>query len=386
MTPANCQQCGAPLPVSLAPIVACQYCGRQYHNVQQHAPAVPARPSPAAKSATPIVLILVAIFGVVLDGAAAAAFLLVSGSSTGSVPRAGAGRVATPVPGLPSPSALVQWDSTEVDSFRSDGDVPNLVGVGTFGDGAQALVGLSGATGKVLWRTRSGMCDLFTDGSTRILRFETGKTFSRYDTKTGKQTWSIQLSDNLGGVALGEKCALLKLYMGQTPPFGIDTETGKLAPCTTTEAPARRPTSWEVSDVTATRGGVSLTGAVRTDSKPINPEPACLAVTARRGAQKLWETAAASVEPVWDTGGYDRSIAFTPAGAFLFGRSGTDHAARCAFVDTVSGRIVYEKPAQGKVETRVQVGEGGGLAFVIHDQRLEAYEVATGALRWSVHR
>jgi outer membrane protein assembly factor BamB len=281
---------------------------------------------------------------------------------------------------------LVQWDSTEVHFFRGDGDVPNLVGVASFGDGAQALVGLAGATGKVLWRSPSGMCDLFTDGRTRILRFETGKTFSRYDTKTGKQAWSIQLSDNLGGVALGEKCASLKLYMGQTPPFGIDTDTGKLAPCSTNEAPAhaRRPS--DATDVIATRDGVSLTGAVRTDSKPINPEPPRLAITARRGTQKLWETAPASLEPVWESGGFDRSIVFTPAGAFLFGRSAADHAARFALVDTASGRIVYEKPAPGKVESRVQVGEGGGLAFIIHDQRLEAYDAATGALRWSIHR
>ena len=388
MTPANCQQCGAPLPVSFAPIVVCQYCGRQYHNVQARAPVSPPTPAPArpaARSATPLVVIAVATFGVVFVGVAVVAFLLASGS-TGSLPRAVAGRAATAVPGLPSPSALVQWDSTEVQFFRGDGDVPNLVGVGWFGDGSQALVGLSGATGDVLWRSPSGNCDLFTDGNTRILRFETGKTFSRYDAKTGKQTWSIQLSDNLGGVALGEKCALLKLYMGQTPPFGIDTDTGKLAPCNTAEAPARPRLPSEASDVTATRGSVSFTGAVRTDSKPINPEPARLAITARRGAQQLWETAPASLEPVWDSGGFDRSVAFTPAGAFLFGRSSTDHAARFALVDTASGRIVYEKPAPGKVETRVQVGEGGGLAFVIHDQRLEAYVASTGALRWSIHR
>jgi hypothetical protein len=317
-------------------------------------------------------------------GAAVAAFLVV-GRATSSVPRVGAARAATPVPGMPSPSALMQWDSTELHYFRSDGQVPNLVGVGTFGDVSQALVGLSGATGKLLWRSPSGMCDLYTDGSTRILRFETGKTFSRYDSKTGKQTWSIQLNDNLGGVALGEKCALLKLYMGQTPPFGIDTDTGKLAPCATTEAPLRR-SSWDITDVTATRGGLSLIGAVRSDDKPINPEPTRLAITARRGGQKLWETVPASLEPVWESGGFDRSIAFTPAGAFLFGRNGKDHAARFALVDTVSGRIVYEKPAPGKVESRVQVGEGGGMVFVIHDQGLEAYVAATGELRWSIHR
>lgn len=388
MTPANCQQCGAPLPVTFAPIVACQYCGRQYHNAQPRVPAAPviARPSPEARSATPIVLILVAIFGVVLVGAAVAAFVLVGGA-VGSAPGATRGRTPTsPVPGMPAPSALVQWDSTEVQFFRGEGDMPNLVGVGWFGDGSQALVGLSGATGEVLWRAPSGNCDLFTDGNARVLRFETGKTLSRYDIKTGKQAWSIQLSDNLGGLALGEKCALVKLYMGQTPPFGIDTDTGKLAPCTTSEAPARPRSSSEPVDVTATRGGVSLTGAVRTDTKPINPEPARLAVTARRGAQILWEAAPSSLEPVWETGGFDRSVVFTPTGAFIFGRSAADHAARFAFVDTANGRIVYEKPASGKVETRVQVGQGGELAFVIHDQRLEAYVAATGALRWSIHR
>lgn len=374
--------------MSFAPVVACQYCGRQYHNAPPRAPvppAVPPRPSAPASSATPVVLIGVAIFGLALVGAAVAAFLLVSGS-TSAVPHPASGRAAPPVPGMPAPGALVQWDSTELNFFRGNGDVPNLVGIGWFGNGAQALVGLSGATGEVLWRAPSGNCDLFTDGATRILRFETGKTFSRYDAKTGKQTWSIQLSDNLGGVALGEKCALLKLYMGQTPPFGVDTDTGKLAPCTTEKAPERPRLAWETGDVTSTRGGVTLTGFVRTDSKPINPEPARLAITARRGAQQLWETAPASLEPVWETGGFDRSIAFTPAGAFLFGRSSTDHAARFALVDTASGRVVYEKPAPGKVETRVQVGEGGGLAFVIHDQRLEAYVAATGAQAWSIHR
>lgn len=320
-------------------------------------------------------------------GAAVAAFFLASGTtaSPGSVARGAAGRAAPPVPGMPSPSALVQWDSTEVLFFSSEGGVQNLVGIGSFGDGAQALVALSSATGQVLWRSPSGMCDLFTD-STRILRFETGKTFSRYDTKTGKQSWSIQLSDNLGGVALGPKCAVLKLYMGQSPPFGIDTDTGKLGPCTTAAEPARRPLSWEVGDVIATRAGVTLTGAVLTDAKPINPDPARLAVTARRGSQQLWQAAPTSLEPVWESGGFDRSVAFTTTGAFVFGRAAADHAARFAFIDTTTGRIGYEKPAPGKVETRVQVGAAGPLAFVIHDQRLEAYEAATGTLRWSIHR
>jgi len=329
------------------------------------------------------VLTVVAVFGVVFVGAAAVAFFLASSS----VSRGSAGRAASPpVPGLPSPSALVQWDSTEVLFFRGDGDAHNLVGIGSFGDGAQALVGLSGATGKLLWRSPSGMGDLFTDGSARILRFETGKTFSRYDTKTGKQIWSIQLSDNLSGVALGEKCAVLKLSMGQSPPFGIDTDTGKLAPCTTAEQPAHPRRFSDPIDVTTTRAGVTLTCAVLSDARPINPDPARLAITARRGSQKLWETAPASLEPVWESGGFDRSVAFTPSGAFLFGRSATDHAARFAFVDTATGRTVYEKPAAGKVETRVQVDTTGGLAFVIHDQRLEAYEPATGTLRWSIHR
>jgi len=347
---------------------------------------MPALPSPVARSAMPIVLILVAVFGVVLVGTAIGAFLWVSGGSSRAVPRAGVGHAASPVPGMPPPSALVQWDSTEVLFFRGEGGVSNLVGIGSFGDGSQALVGLAGATGEVLWRSPSGMSDLFSDGNARVLRFETGKTLSRYDTKTGKQAWSIQLSDNLGGIALGEKCALLKLYMGQSPPFGIDTDTGKLAPCTTMEQPERARFPSEPIDVTATRGGITLTGAILTDSRPVNPDPARLAVTARRGSQKLWEAAPASLEPVWESGGFDRSIAFTPSGAFLFGRAAADHAARYAFVDTSTGRIVYEKSAPGKVDSRVQVGAAGSFAYVIHDQRLEAYEAATGELRWSVHR
>ena len=348
---------------------------------------MPARPIPTTPSATPVVLILLAVFGVVLVGAGVAAFFLVGGStgSTVSVPHGAAGRAAPPLTGMPAPGALVQWDSNEVLFFQGDG-VQNLVGVGSFGDGSQALVGLASATGEVLWRARSGMCDLFTDGNERILRFETGKTFSRYDTKTGKQTWSIQLSDNLGGVAFGDKCAVLKLYMGQSPPFGIDTETGKLTPCTTSEKPARRPLPWEVGDITTTRAGITLTGEIVSDPKPINPDPARLAVTAHRGSQKLWQAAPQSLEPVWESGGFDRSLAFTTTGAFLFGRAAADHAARFAFIDTTTGRIAYEKPAAGKVETRVQVGATGSLAFVIHDQRLEAYDTTTGTLRWSVHR
>ena len=317
---------------------------------------------------------------------AVAAFFFASGSTSSVTPVSrGAARAAPPIPGMPSPGALVQWDSTEVFFFGGEGGVQNLVGVGSFGDGSQALVGLASATGDVLWRSPSGMCDLFTD-DTRILRFETGKTLARYDVKTGKQTWSIQLSDNLGGLALGEKCAVVKLYMGQSPPFGIDTDTGKLAPCTTSAEPARRPQPWEVGDITVNRAGVTLTGEILSDSKPINPDPARLAITARRGSQKLWQAAPQSLEPVWESGGFDRSLAFTSTGAFLFGRAAADHAARFAFIDTATGRIAYEKPAAGKVETRVQVGATGALAFVIHDQRLEAYETTTGTLRWSIHR
>jgi len=137
-------------------------------------------------------------------------------------------------PRAAQPQELVAWESRSLTFFQGQGAEPNLVGVASFGDRATALVGVSGADGKLLWRVPSGICDIYTDGLARIVRFETGKTLTGYDARTGRTKWSLRLTDNIRGLAFGQGCANVRLTMSQTL-IGIDTETGKATNCNADE-------------------------------------------------------------------------------------------------------------------------------------------------------
>jgi hypothetical protein len=377
------------MSASLAPIVACQYCGRQYRN----APVAPLAPPPvysssppAGSSSSPLKALLVvgAVGFVVMVASAIGVFFWVSGSSAA---RGGSYRPSPQFNGPTPPSGpdkVVTWNSDTPQFFASGAAVPNLLTFLVVGAGNVVLAGVSGATGKLLWQTPAGIGDLYTDEGARILRFDTGKTLTRYDAGTGKVSWTVRLADDLEALAFGPHCVALRITR-VADVLSLDSDTGKPAPCTTSHPPVRENRGWgELPDQHGQHGDISYVGSIRSDSKPVNPDPPRLMITATRAGKQVWQNAPNTFEPVWETGGFDRSLAFTPTGIFLYGRTSADHLARWTLLDYASGKILYEGAEKSKVDTRIHVASRGSLAFVTHDFCMHAYNAATGAEVWAL--
>jgi len=166
-------------------------------------------------------------------------------------------------------------------------------------------------------------------------------------------------------------------------PLGIDTQSGTLKDCKPTRETQVRRLRNEPRDLAFQQGDVVFRCGIQTDSKPINPEPARFALSAKRGESVLWSAAPRELEPIWSSDGFSRSVALTPSGLFVFGRNPSDHHARWLLLDHL-GRSRYSHSASTKVDEPVWVTAGGPMVFVVHDGRLEAYRVDTGALVWLV--
>jgi hypothetical protein len=344
----------------------------------------PLVPPPARSSASPVgALVAVGVVGFgVMVVAAIGAFLWARGSS------AAGGGSYRPAPQsfngvLPSVPEVLTWNSDTPQFFGSDGEVPNLVTTLVLGDAKTVLAGVSGATGKILWRTVNGVADVYTDERERVLRYDLNKSLTRYDSHTGKVTWSVRLVDDVEAVAFGTRCIALRITR-VADVLTLDSDTGKPAPCTTPHPPEREGHWGEPPDLHFQRGDVSYVGGIKTDAKPVNPEPPHLVVTASRAGKVVWENAPTAFEPVWESGGFDRSLAFTPAGAFLYGRSSSDHIAHWAMLDYTSGKILYQGADKTRVSTRVHVATRGSLVFVVHDFGMHAYNAASGAEVWAL--
>ena len=372
----NCGQCGAPLPLSHGPIVVCQYCRRE----QRVSPARPVpMPAPKRNPATLVWSIVGALLIAGLGIGFSVVRLLIATTSSALGPTLGAVPGAARAP--ENAGGPMFWlDYPPIVVLGANTSAPLVVGMAYWQNDSQVSA-LDGASGKVLWHVPSPSARLYTDGDV-LLAFDDGKKLSRFEPKTGVKRWSMTIAENAYDITFGPHCASVMHPGGKT--LGIDVQSGQVESCTprvATRAPIERD---KIIDVQAALGDLNFVGSVQLDEQPVNPEPARLAAQISRAGHVLWKGAPAGLEPVWTSDGFGRSLVLTSAGVFVYGRNSSDHAARWLLLDLASGRELYRQSSPLKVETPVQLTSSGTLVFAEHDQRVEAYRVATGELAWSV--
>jgi hypothetical protein len=361
MRAGSCGHCGAPLPLPTGGVVICGYCGRQYQVATpppqpQRFPQPAAAPLPGSGSASAsktIAIVVGAILLTVLLGVATSVTLFVrAAASPTSMP--GGARPAPP--GAPGTASNEQhrWLSRHAPALtRGSGSSANVVGMVDFGTADLSLI--DGASGKFMWHVPAPIdSEVYTDGVDRILAYDNAKRVIRYDLQTGKVRWTITVADFVHDISFGSGCASLRFGK----PLGIDTETGSLKDCSPTR-PALLRVEWDQPrDVSMKRGDMDLLGAIQLDNKPVNGDPPRFSVKASRGGHELWRAVPTTLEPIWTSDGFVRSLALTPA--------------------------VYTSSSDIKVEGDVWLAAAGPHVFVSHDVRLETYVAATGKLAWKL--
>jgi hypothetical protein len=313
-----------------------------------------------------------------LLGVGFSSFALFMGAATSAVStpsRAGA-RPAGNAASAPDLSRQ-RWMSRHDPVFtRGTGQWMNIVGLADVG-----LSMVDGATGQFVWHVPAPSgTEVYTDGVDRILAYDGYRRVSRHDAKSGKLLWTITVADSLHEITFGSGCASLRFGK----PLGIDTETGQLKDCAPTR-PALLRAEWDQRrDFAARRGDVDFSGTIQLDDKPINAEPPRIAVKASRAGRELWRTVVTTLEPVWTSDGFVRSVALTPSGVFVFGRNPGDHQGRWVLLDSNTGATVLSSGFDDKVDDGdLWIAAGGPQVFVTYKDRLLAF-APTGRLAWHI--
>lgn len=365
-------------------MVICGYCGRQYHAAPPAPPpqhfAAPL-PPPAPPAVTRVWIIAAVLGLVMMLGVGFFVFAMFMRVAT-SVATANAGAhpasPAKPASAPAGPPGLQhRWMSRHDPVFtRGTGQWVNVVGMVDFGTADMAMV--DGATGKFVWHVPAPInSEVYTDGVERILAYDAAKRVMRYDAKTGKVLWTITVADFVHEITFGSGCASLRFGK----PLGIDTETGQLKDCTPTR-PALLRVEWDQPhDFAARRGDVDFSGTIQLDNKPINADPPRILVKASRAGRELWRTVVTTLEPIWTSDGFVRSVALTPNGVFVFGRNPADHQGRWVLLDPNTGATVLTSGFDDKVDGELWLVSGGPQVFVNYKQRLLAF-APTGKLAW----
>jgi outer membrane protein assembly factor BamB len=370
-------------------VVICGYCGRQYHAAppppapppQQfpHPASLPAPPTTNSKRAAQIG-ITIAVLGLVMF--LSVGFFVVSmymnvATSTAAA-RAAAGRAAAPAKPPSPPNDLAhRWLARGKPAFtRGTGQWVNVTGIVDLGN--QEMVMLDGATGKIVWHVPAPAdSETYGDGEDCILAYDNAKRVIRYDAKNGKVRWTITVADFVHDITFGPGCASVHVR----EPIGIDTETGQLKACTPTRPALSRREREELHDVSMKRGDVDYVGAIQLDNKPINADPPRFLVKASRSGRELWRAVPTTLEPIWTSDGFNRTIGLTPNGVFVFGRSSADHHARWLLLDPNTGATMLSSGNNIKVEDDMWLASGGPQIFVVHNLSLTAF-APTGKLAW----
>jgi hypothetical protein len=325
--------------------------------------------------------ILGAVVALMVLGAASSVALFVRSATSntpgsGAAPRAAAANLAS----TPS-DAPRWWYSRGEPAFTRAGANSAIVGMLGFQNGAVELAALDGATGKLLWHVAAPAdTHVYADGTDVILGYDAAKRIQRYDAKTGKKLWSINVADFVHDITFGSGCASVRF--GE--PLGIETETGSLKSCTPTRPALLGAQKGVPHDVSLKQGELDLVGSIALDNQPVNPDPPHFSVKASRAGKELWRSVPTTLEPVWQTDGFIRSLALTPAGIFIYGRNSSDHHARWLLLDAATGTTVYSSSSDVKVDADLWLDARGPHVFVIHDHRLETYVAASGKLAWQV--
>lgn len=382
---AKCGHCGAALPLSTGPIVVCGYCGRESRLVAQQQPAplspAPLHPAPAvppAGTGSPVVLLaLGSVAALILIGVALSFGLGVR--SVVSPPTSGG---STPPRPASDPRALRFWRTAELALLHGDGAVASVAGVAAQADGATRLTLLAGDSGQVRWQAPApNGITVYADGGDVLFSFDPAKKVRRYDAKTGNTLWTITVAGHVHDITFGSSCAALMLG-GE--PLGIDTASGQPASCQPAQKPLLGRYKFEPRDVRLKAGELDVLGGLQLDSAPVNPQPPRFALSASKSGAPAWRVVPTSLEPIWSTDGFHRTVTLTPAGVFVFGRDSATHGARWLLLEAASGRVVYERKAETKVKQPPRLAASGPLVFVTHDNALEAIQAADGELAWRI--
>jgi hypothetical protein len=70
---------------------------------------------------------------------------------------------------------------------------------------------------------------------------------------------------------------------------------------------------------------------------------------------------------------------------FVLGRT-EQKKARWLLLDLTNGRPLYEHGSERKVDSRIQLLSSAGFVYAIHDNCLDAFQLSTGKVAWSVGR
>lgn len=370
------------MPLPVGGVVVCGYCGRQYQAATPPAPAPRPAPFPVASRNQHVGLYVGLALTLMVAGAGAALGLFLQ-----SAARAGAAGGTGARPGSPAGKTAQLSDTPrwwysrgEPAVTRGATEAGNVVGIVGRLNGNTDLTAFDGASGKALWHVPAPHDSNVYAGGDVILAYDAAKRVIRYDAATGKVRWSINVADYVHDITFGSGCASLRFGK----PLGIDTETGNPKDCVPTRPALLGIEKGERHDANMRQGDIDLLGAIQLDNKPVNPAPARFALSAKRDGHELWRSVPTTLEPVWTSDGFHRSVVLTPSGVFVFGRTSSDHHARWLSLNVTSGATLYDSGSNAKVDDTVWMAASGPHVYVNHDRRLEAYVAATGKLAWQV--
>lgn len=364
--------------------MVCGYCGQQYQVATPPPPPVPGVvpmhfPKAPSRGASTSLIVGIAMTVVAVGAAASLRLFLQSAATTSH--RTGA-RPSTPGSKAAVASEEPRWwfSRGEPALARVSGDTAQVVGMVGWLNGTTELTALDGATGKLLWHVPAPRdSNVYAEGEV-ILAYDAAKRVIRYDSRTGKVRWTINVADYVHDITFGSGCASLRFGK----PLGIDSETGTPKACVPARPALLGVEKGKPQDVTMKRGDIELVGSVQLDDKPVNPAPPRFAVTASRAGKELWRSAPTTLEPFWQIAGFTRSVVLTHTGVFVFGRNSSDHRAHWLSLDVASGATQYDSDSNAKVDSDIWLATAGPHVYVNHDQRLEVYVAATGKLAWQI--
>jgi hypothetical protein len=368
-------------------VVVCGYCGRQYQVATPPTPLSPpvapgSAPFPVASRNQNLGLYVGLVLTLMVAGAGASIGLFMQSAATAGAAGGAGARPGSPAGRTTQLSDAPRWwySRGEPAITRGASEAGSLIGIVGRLNGNTDLTALDGAGGKVLWHVPAPHdSNVYANGDV-ILAYDAAKRVTRYDAATGKVRWTINVADYVHDITFGSGCASLRFGK----PLGIDTETGNPKDCVPTRPALLGIEKGALHDAPMRRGDIDLLGAIQLDDKPLNPAPPRFALSASRAGHELWRSVPTTLEPVWTSDGFHRSVVLTPAGAFVYGRSSSDHHAHWLSLDITSGKTLYDSGGNAKVDDTVWMVAAGPNVYVNHDRRLEVYVAATGKLAWQV--
>lgn len=339
----TCSHCGAPLPLATPTVreggvVKCARCGTD-NFVSLPAEQRPvAQPAPHAPPLTPHVPPTVVVPPAVVvqtstGGGGGGLGILVALLVLGGV---GAG-VYFFMQRTRSADSITSWAGSQRRICLADanGDgTKEVIGSGTLGSG-QSLVAIDASSGKLVWNESIPSDDasraLLCGGGGVLALDTTGNKMSSIDPRTGKKSWTKNLSDNLESFAFGDACVALTTIDKVTAT--LEVATGKDTPCDKREAPSPLYGGQEGAVVGDAR--IELA----TSTGPGTPR---LVVRATSKEKVLWESTFPQIKRD------DAHVVAVPAGVVVAGTTRTSAEVTLVLLDAKTGATLRTRDVKVK--------------------------------------